>query len=641
MNNFATLAGKHYWLHHPVIGDPSWDRFERAAANPLYRGKAPFEWPVNGFLFRDPVTGIWYVYVGVYPRGYWPGSGLHCVGLRSRGGRHWEHIGVVLEGDPHSFDGDGILPGGTPDVSVVYADGLYHMVYDWASPDNSDGGLAYAVADSPEGPFRRAPSPIIRESETPFLKERYKRVYAGTLIRRKNDWLILADMSTPRNAGGTWAFVALTAPSPEGPYTPPQFLLCPQDPVFYPTPVEFFPAFVDQGHVYALFTSVALNRSFQVVFRAPLEQAHLSGAWHPYRYGSVWHDEPVEWEHYGIWGQALAVQPDNDGRLYVMFPSKDENNCGTINIASVNLSTLEGDTFAITAPNGPAAAVLLRQSYESVMVKGRVTGRGSWRFCWNWRAPLGPNRTGADTVASPLTLSGHHALAFSGYTWRLVTRALGGYDEVLAEGEYSPPTHTETATESSTVSVEFVVEQYERVLKVNVAGKDAWSGELTGASGPPGGLLGFIAERGAYLRIEELVASGVAESGAKVDWLPEEGLMGSGAAPGDWTLTEDDAFRYGRGYVSTAPGAAAKWNWFGSGFALQAPTRPEYGTADLFVDGHLLTTLSFATEAAQDSHNIYELHGLPCGPHTVFLRQRTGIIPCDVLTVFDARGYSD
>jgi len=39
------------WLHHPLVGDPSWDSFQREPGNPVYIGKEPYLWPVNGFLW--------------------------------------------------------------------------------------------------------------------------------------------------------------------------------------------------------------------------------------------------------------------------------------------------------------------------------------------------------------------------------------------------------------------------------------------------------------------------------------------------------------------------------------------------------------------------------------------------------------
>ena len=112
------------WLRHPVYGDPSFDSFERAPGNPIHRGSPPFEWPVNGFFFADPASGNWYVYVGDYCRGY-GACASRCLLYRSTDrGLSWQNLGPILQGDAKLFDKNGH----TPDVSVVFADGRYHMV---------------------------------------------------------------------------------------------------------------------------------------------------------------------------------------------------------------------------------------------------------------------------------------------------------------------------------------------------------------------------------------------------------------------------------------------------------------------------------------------------------------------------------
>lgn len=62
--DFARSLSVDAWLRHPVYGDPSFDAFERLPENPIHRGAPPFEWPVNGFLFHDPVGGHDYVSIG-------------------------------------------------------------------------------------------------------------------------------------------------------------------------------------------------------------------------------------------------------------------------------------------------------------------------------------------------------------------------------------------------------------------------------------------------------------------------------------------------------------------------------------------------------------------------------------------------
>ena len=294
--DFAERSHVNDWLRHPVYGDPSFDSFKRLPGNPIHRGAPPFEWPVNGFFYPDSRSGNWYVFIGDYGKGYLkPPS--RCVLYRSMDlGRTWTNLGVVLQGDSQMFD----KGGHTPDVSVVYADGRYHMVYDWGEADfNAEGGLAYAWADRPEGPWHRASQPLTRNSTLPRMLGRYQRTYAATLVRRANDWLILGMMD---HAPNSWVLFAMSARKPDGPYSERQIVRHVEDDGFHPPLMEFFPAFVHEGFVYAPATSVALNRNFNALFRAPLEKAEDPASWELYQHGSLWHAEDVESESLGYLG---------------------------------------------------------------------------------------------------------------------------------------------------------------------------------------------------------------------------------------------------------------------------------------------------------------------------------------------------
>jgi hypothetical protein len=175
MVDFARAEQREAWLHHPAVGDPSWDTFVREPGNPIYTGKEPYLWPVNGFLFRDPPSGRWYAYVGLYPRGYFPIRGGGCIVLVEKPHGGWEELGWALKGDPAMFDGDGHERGGTCDVSIVYADGRYHMIYDWCDPQNIRGGLGYAWSDKPEGPFHRAAEPVHDDRTQPMIAGHARR----------------------------------------------------------------------------------------------------------------------------------------------------------------------------------------------------------------------------------------------------------------------------------------------------------------------------------------------------------------------------------------------------------------------------------------------------------------------------------
>ena len=630
MENIAThraqlpidLANPGYrplWLSHPVIGDASFDAFERVPGNPIFRGAAPYEWPVNGALFHDPLSGHLCAYISEYPRGYWPAG--PCRVLRSRNdGASWEDLGLVLSGSPMMFDGDGKVAGAALDVSVVYAEGLYHMLYGWATPDNSDGGIAYAWAKRPEGPFVRAPEPIHAESRQPLLLGLYKRVYACSLVKRERDWLILADMSTPRNAGGTWAVVAFTAPQAAGPYDGPYLLLSPQSKAFLPCPVEAYGNWVDQGFVYLPSTSVAANRSFQIIFRARLEEAHRPEAWEVYQHGSSWHDEPVEHEAKGIWGQTFCGFLDGSRRLRVLFPSKDFGDVGSINIAERPLDQPYRQGFVLSAPNGPGMTIVQRR-FAEFSLEAHLRSNGAKRIICNHKAPLGPDRPlGAEGHPHPITLADCTEFALHPHGWALTQVTAEGARQVLAEGA-SP------RCAGKDVDV-LHIRQRAGELVVGANGRELWRGQVEAMSGS----IGFIADAGTILRVEHLFISASGEPCRK--WLlPTEAIMGAGSLGETWGREEGARFRYGFGFSTTQDGAVAKWNYRGRGFRLWAPRGPALGVGSLYLDGLHVGDIAQSAQADESSQPLLEALDLPFGFHAVSLVCGKGEILCDSLEI--------
>src|SRR5207253_5807775 len=128
-----------------------------------------------------------------------------------------------------------------------------------------------------------------------------------------------------------WAMYAITAPKPGGPYCEPVLVRHVEGDYFHPPLMEFFPAFTYGEYVYAPATSVALNRNFQCLFRAPIEKADDPAAWELYRHGSLWHSEDVDHEFFGIWGQTFSGWVGEDRVLHAMYPSRDTNGNGTVN----------------------------------------------------------------------------------------------------------------------------------------------------------------------------------------------------------------------------------------------------------------------------------------------------------------------
>ncbi|MCL4507076.1 MAG: hypothetical protein M1434_03200 [Chloroflexi bacterium] len=614
--DLARAQYRHKWLHHFAIGDPSWDTFVREPGNPIYTGRPPYEWPVNGFLFRDPPAGRWLAYIGLYPRGYWPAG--PCLTLRERTGGGWDEAGLAVQGDAMTFDGDGTRAGATPDVSIVYAGGRYHMVYDWASPDNARGGIAYAWAEQPEGPFQRAATPIHEDTRQSPLLGIYVRAYAPTLIQRQNDWIILHAMSTAGNAGGSWAMACMASSAPDGPYTSPTLLLYPQSDRYLPPLMEYYPAFTHAGYVYAPATSVALNRTFQCLFRAPLELAHNPEAWELYQHGSMWHAIDLPSEAQGLWGQTFSAQVNPNGVMRAYYTSKTRDDIGTVHLAQRPWDQPYHDGFVLSAPNTGAYGIV-RQHYRTFRLKMSVAAAGNWSICWGCQAPLGPDRVTANAGTHPLMHPHKIQWDRSGNDWKLQT--LDETGESSRQNGFFP--HPAEGNEQ----VEITQDEFSATVELN--------GQLICVVAYPAqcGRLQLIAEQGAILQVHqfELAGSSVQSSDS---WLSTEALAGAAeSADGrDWCYIENSDFRYGFGYLSHAAKARAKWNYLGGSFKLYSPRGPQYGCADVVVDGLRVAQINLRADTPQRS-TIVLSHDLQDGYHAVALIARDDIIPCDTLEV--------
>jgi hypothetical protein len=627
--DFADTGDRNAWLHHPVYGDPSFDSFQRASCNPIHRGAPPFEWPVNGFLFEDPASGDWFIYAGLYAKGYamGPDKGMTCVACRSSDqGRSWRPTGPVFPEEPFCFTGDAWPVTYAPDVSVVYDSGRYHMVYDWATSnstwatmmapkDGADNGIGHAWADKPEGPFIRSATPVYRTSAHPLYRGKYRRAYAATLIRRESDWLVLAMMDSGAHFG--WAMVGMTSENPEGPYSEPVFLRSVDEDSYHPPLLEFYPAFPHEGFLYAPATSVAVNRNFQVLFRAPLEEADQPESWEIAQEGSLWHGEPVPHEHAGIWGQTFSGFVGKDGMFRVMFPSLDAEGLGSLNLASRPWNKpFRERGFVFTGHRGPSLT-LLKQSYRTFHLHAELTHQGEAALLWDYQGALGPDRPASDATLHALTLAGYSALELSGDAWRVVRVDSGGARTVIASGEHQPDKSAE---------VELRREADGRMM-LSLEGKEVWREEAGMGEGP----LGLLAQKESRLEVLRFEVEGD-RSPATLRYLFTEGILGAGASE-QWRTQEDPRFRYRLGGLSANPHARAKWNVTGSGVSLWAPKGPEFGNAELLVDGVSMGLFSLHAEKAEESGILFQRNGFKSEPHAVVLKVVEGVVPLDCLEV--------
>ncbi|WP_409340449.1 hypothetical protein [Paenibacillus sp. MBLB4367] len=651
--NFAESRFRSMWFAHPLIGDPSFDTFERFAGNPIHEGIGVWEWPVNGFLFADPVSGNWYVYVSLYAKGY-----RHCGAvmlMRSTDkGKNWRNLGPV-------FDGRGLAERYTPvdaalaslDASVVYEDGIYHMVYGWGSLKEAQGGIAYAYSDHPEGPFLKHPHPIKNETDTALILGMYKRTYASTLIRRRGDWLILAMMSMPRNTGGSWSLVALTSERPDGPFGDPAFLLYPQSPFYLPAPIEFYPAYVHDGYVYAPSTSVGRNRTYQAIFRAELEQAHSAEAWQLVQDGSCWHSEARQSERYGIWGQTFSGQVMEDGMLQAMYPALNERGEGTINMASRPWSEPYADRFVLSG-NNAAAISFIRQGYGDFSLAAEVTSTNTFTVVWGWNGPVGSTvmPRWADGMPHASMFTHGLGLSVSGDEFALIAVTDLGTVEVLARTQEYDERNACWAGADSSLGTEpeedesdgrpplgepkayrIMIRQENSRCLVEVNGR-----RLTAERPAIAGRIGLIAGNGALVQCTRFEIEGESRE-HWVELLPGEGLAGSAQCPDKWDFETDPSYSNGFGFRSTDRSGFAeetvsmlKWSFRGDAFRVRMPVKG-YGKISVTMDGQWLEDIELLPDAGiPGSRIVVGRDGLANANHAVTMTLLEGEMCCDIFS---------
>jgi hypothetical protein len=623
------------WLRHPILGDPSFDAFQRLPGNPLVRGEAPFRWPVNGFLFIDPVSSHWYAYVGFYLEGYDLGPGkppAHCRVFQSANrGACWTALGPIFADPDFRFEGDTVAANIAPDATVLFADGRYHLAYDWATDnttwatasaprDGADSGAAYAWSERPEGPFHRASRPILRTSELQRLfpaSGKYRRAYGTSLVRRQHDWLALTDVdSGPCFA---WGQVAMTATDPLGPWSEPLLVTSLEGDGYFPSPVEAFPAFVHGGFVYDPKTSVGATRNFQVIHRAPVEEAHRPEAWSLYQHGTAWHAEPVPHEGFGLWGQTFSGAVDRAGNLRVLFPSRHWPDCvGTINLATRPWAMpLRERGFVFSAHSGPGLS-LTRTAYGSFALSADLALRGTAaRFAWGYAAPLGTVGR-ADGRPEPRCWTRHCAVEVTPTGWQILASDDSPEASRLAGGELpaADTRHLEMAVDAAGVA------------SVAIDGRPVWEGPFPARTGP----LALLLQAGTHLTVTRFAVTGIPQP-ATWTWLASEALAGAGVCEGQYRTVASADFRFGSGVVCDRPGERLKWNFRGRGFRLWLPRGPDYGRCSLRLNGLPLGELDLHSATAEPSAVLLERSSLADGYHALVIQGGGAPLPVDCIEV--------
>ena len=85
--------------------------------------------------------------------------------------------------------------------------------------------------------------------------------------------------------------------------------------------------------------------------------------------------------------------------------------------------------------------------------------------------------------------------------------------------------------------------------------------------------------------------------------------------------------------VSKTPGARVKWNVEGRQFTLWSPSGPEFGKAQVKLDGRVLASLDLHAERLTPSQPLWRSPRLKNGPHAFVLSAADGLLAVDSIEV--------
>jgi hypothetical protein len=628
-DDYALLSHKNDWSHDYAFGSPSWDTFKRFPNNPIYRGRKGMEWPVNGFLYSDPVSHNWYLYIGEYKEYYKSDqdtttTDFNCVIYESSDkGNTWNKKGNLFPSNLLSYDSIKIQ---VPDLMVTYANGKYHMVFDWVS-ENFDwrkaaqSGLGYAVADRPEGPFfvSKEPLKINTEFKQKPLLNRYWRMYAPMIVKRKNDWALLYMMDS--SPARSWALAVSTASKPEGPYGETKIIMNVEKKTNYQPLQEYFPAFINDGYVYFPGTSVSINRNYQSVYRVKIEDITNASKYEIFNAGTIWHSVNVENEYVGIWGHTFTGFIDDKDSIYVMFPSKDLKDYGTINLAKASWDYLYRNRgFNLTANEGNTFSYI-KKVIDVNDIDLRFKLDGTMHVIWDFHTPL-------DILDGWGKFSLDQNDAHYNDYKEIVVNKSGWKINLYDSGKNIIPVDSGNIVhwDSTGNNLKLKKENGKYVLIINDV--KCWEGTLK--SNP--GIIGISLNPHSYFFTDRFVVDGPQRKGF-VTYGFYRALVDAGNQDSNWGFKKDTMFLYGKGAVSKKDSAFAKWNFDGKGIELFSPKGPLYGTINIYLDGKLLKKISLKSPQEIKSSVIFKSTDLKMGSHAIYIESFNGLLHVDCINI--------
>jgi len=343
--------------------------------------------------------------------------------------------------------------------------------------------------------------------------------------------------------------------------------------------------------------------------------------WQLWKEGSLWHSAQAENEHEGIWGQTFSGFVDKENRLKVMFPSRDKENRGTINLALADWGKLQKDRGFVFTGHGSPSFTAVTGFYDQPEIKASFSYYGTVAVFWNYRAPIGPDHPKSDAELHPLMFASNTRLQFSDDQWLLLDAAVDGQTDTVARG---------TLDESNNMVL--YIRHINQQVNISINQRSVWQGALKNGNY---GKCGLFAMNYSGVEMHSFVVTGDNRPGY-TDWLYTEGLLNSGSNMKDWDIIESkELFTYGTGAVSKTDTARAKWSFSGSGIDLFCPKLPALGMAQIIVNGESMGEIDLHAETPERSALIYSNRSLTQKKNAIVLKGKHGKISLDYLRVYE------
>jgi len=235
------------------------------------------------------------------------------------------------------------------------------------------------------------------------------------------------------------------------------------------------------------------------------------------------------------------------------------------------------------------------------------------------------NRPASDATLHPLMNTRHLALELAPGGWGLLARDVAGRTNLLASGKLDPA-----------AARRLRLVRRDGRFALECAGKPLWSGPAAEFEGIEAtGVLGLWVAPNSSLVVDRFQIEGRPKP-ARMSFLWTEGLLGAGESPADWEERTGPEFRFASGVVSKLAAARVKWNVVGCDLRLWSPRGPDFGSAQLLVDGRAVATLDFHADKPVGSQPVWSMAGMPDTPHAVVLTVASGQVPVDCLEVGNA-----